>query len=96
MPGLRPLCTRPDPICLRCMQWWFRDILLCACGVAHDELHFDADANVLQAQADRLTVGKALQNMDALETCIRRLERALPPLGVFESTWVRFGRIALS
>lgn len=81
---------------LRCMQFWFRDILVCVHGGAAENLHFKEDEKVLRKQAANLTPSKALQNMDVLEHCIRRLERTLPPITVLGSAWVQFGRIAVN
>lgn len=81
---------------LRCLQFWFRDLLVCVHGGTTDLLYFGDDEAVLRKQASRLDPAKALANMEAVEGCIRRVSRHLPVVSVFESTWVQFGRIALS
>lgn len=69
---------------LRALLHWYRDLLLCVCGVPEEALCFRVEKERLQALADQLTYRQALHNIRTVEMIQTRLEQQLPEAVVWE------------
>ncbi len=87
----RLLETRSE--CLRLMQLWHRDRLMCVLGEEDTLLCFKSDASVLRKQAESLTAADALQRLTEVDILAHRLERNIPVVPACTSTLLtRFAR----
>jgi len=63
---------------MRCVLDWYRDLLLLVCGGPDDVAIHAGHLPHLHAQAKKLSVRQAMDNLAAVDTMNRRLERNLP------------------
>lgn len=73
---------------LRIMLGWHRDLLLLAGGTDPNVLQFPGEAETLQRQAQALTPAAAMQQLQAVEDAVRKLDRNLPARAVFEAAMI--------
>lgn len=62
---------------LRLLTHWYRDLLVLATGGGASPIRFPEHAAILQARAQRLSVARALANVDGIGDLGRQLERSL-------------------
>jgi DNA polymerase-3 subunit delta' len=78
--GLRTMIVRG-------MLMWYRDILMCVCGVGSETLcHPEREAD-LRRLAAGLAYGDALRNLQVIETMQRQFDRNMSPEGVLQGTF---------
>jgi DNA polymerase III subunit delta' len=77
---------------LRVMTYWFRDVLLCASGGGGAGYLFPADRPAIEDQARILGRAGALQTLEAIEQCARRLADNFSPTQAFEAFFRQLGR----
>jgi hypothetical protein len=73
---------------LRIMLGWHRDLLLLTHGTDPGQLQFPAEEDALRRQAAALNPSAAMQQIQAVEGAIRKLDRNLPPRAVFEAAMI--------
>ena len=69
---------------MRQILLWKRDVLMAVVGMGDEVLHFEKEHLVIREQAKKLSYAQALDQVEAVEGIIRRLERNLPDEAVFE------------
>lgn len=81
---------------LRVLQFWYRDVLLCAAGGAEGGLMFPAERAIIEEQARILGRNGAMSALDAVEQCTRRLADNFAPSAAFEALFRQVGRAGIS
>jgi len=76
-------------ILLRWMLFWYRDVLLCVCGLETDMLYFQEEAPRIREMAAGLTYRRALANIRIIEEMKDQLEQSLPEPMVLERGLIR-------
>jgi len=71
------------------MLFWYRDVLLCVCGLEPDLLYFQEEAPRIRQIAAGLTYRRALDNINIIEEMKNQLEQSLPEYMVLERGWIR-------
>jgi hypothetical protein len=74
------------------MLLWQRDVLLLALGQQNGLLHFPADVEVLQKQADEAGYRGARGRIQAVEGILTRLNRNFRPGAAFEAGLAEMAR----
>lgn len=72
---------------VRGMLLWYRDILLCVCGVGPEALAHPGREAELRRMATGLEYGAALRNLQAIENMQRQFDRNMAADGVIQSTF---------
>lgn len=70
---------------VRYITLWRRDLLACACGAERSVLHFPEEEEVLRSLAAQAGVPGALSSLRRAQEIVRRFDRNLPDLQVFEA-----------
>ena len=69
---------------LRWLLFWYRDVLLCMCGVDESAFYFRRESSQIKAMADGLTHRQAMANIRQIEDIKNQLEQHLSEPMVFE------------
>jgi hypothetical protein len=69
---------------MRQLLLWKRDVLMAVVGMGDEILHFENEKTAIREQAEKLSYAQALEQVEAVEGIVRRLERNLPEEAVFE------------
>jgi len=70
---------------LNTLLQWRRDVLLCTLDIAPGYWRYAEHERVIRSQARRLSVGQALQRVQAVQGIARQLQRNMPAGVVFEN-----------
>ena len=68
---------------LKLIQLWYRDILLCVCGVTDDQLYFSAMADDTRDAAASMSYREAIARVGAVDDMKRQLDENLDDASVF-------------
>lgn len=77
---------------LRSIQYWHRDVLMCVVGADGSTLHFGQDEQALRGLAEGQRYGSAMQNIQAVDQALDRLQRNVETQAVFEGMFIAQGR----
>ncbi len=77
---------------LRSIQYWHRDVLMCVVGADPSTFHFGRDEQTLRGLAGGQRYGSAIQNIQAVDQALDRLQRNVETQAVFEGMFIAQGR----